>query len=207
MDRAEPVKKSRGRPSSFVREDMVDTIMNLFWEHGYAGLSFNEIAKATGLTRASLYNAFESKEALLLEVLDHYFADAPDAVLNTVRPGDPVGPALQKMLIMASELRGADDKHRGCFAVNCVTELMGGASPLSQAIQEAYEGRRKLLIALMQQAIEQQELPAGTDPAISGNLMLAFMSGLNTFSKNGSSAARLKKMSNAFLQQLGFAIC
>lgn len=206
MDRVEPVKKSRGRPSSFVREDMVDTIMNLFWEHGYAGLSFNEIAKATGLTRASLYNAFESKEALLLEVLNHYFADAPDSVLNTVCPGDPVGPAFQKMLITASELRGADDKHRGCFAVNCVTELMGGSSPLSQAIQEAYESRRKLIIELMQQAIDQQELPADTDPAVTGNLMLAFMAGLNTFSKNGSSAARLKKMCNAFLQQLGFII-
>ena len=125
MDRAEPVKKSRGRPSSFVREDMVDTIMNLFWEHGYAGLSFNEIAKATGLTRASLYNAFESKEALLLEVLDHYFADAPDAVLNTVRPGDPVGPALQKMLIMASELRGADDKQFRARRHRCLFRQRG----------------------------------------------------------------------------------
>lgn len=197
-------EKRRGRPVTFDREEMIEQIMNLFWERGFSGLSFNEIAKETGLTRASLYNAFESKDALLIEVLKHYFVGSPDASLDKIEEGEPVGPAFYKMFNHACKWRASDKKHRGCLAINCLTELMGGSSDLSQTLRDMYENRRTLIVKLIKQAIKQKELPPDTEPDAVGSMILAYLSGFNTFSKNGASEAKLRRMCHTFLKQIGF---
>ena len=199
-----PENKMRGRPTSFDRDEMIEQIMNLFWERGFSGLSFNEIAKETGLTRASLYNAFDSKEALLLEVLKFYFSDSPDAVLDKIKDGDAVGPVFYEMFDNASKWRAADKKHRGCLAINTLTELMGGSTELSALLREIYEGRRMLIIRLVKQAVQQNELPGDTNTEKVGNLILAYMSGFSVFSKSGASEHELKDMCHTFLNQIGF---
>jgi AcrR family transcriptional regulator len=201
---SEKKQKPRGRPTSFDRDEMVEQIMHLFWESGFRALSFNEIAKETGLTRASLYNAFESKEALLLEALKHYFKGSPDAILDTIKEGDPVGPVFYRMFNHACKVWASDDKHRGCLAVNCLNELMAGGSDLSWTLKDMFEQRRVLIIKLMKQAIKRKELPPKTDPDVTGNMVLAFMEGISTFSKNGISETELRKMCHAFLEQVGF---
>lgn len=196
--------KRRGRPASFDRTAVIEQVMRLFWELGYAGLSFNEIAQQTGLTRASLYNAFNSKEALLMEALEHYFSSAPDALLHTLQEGDPIGPAFYAVFDKASDAYGGEDKKFGCFAVNCLNELMSENSKLGVTLSEMYETRRCLIIRLISQAIQQQELPKSTDPETTGNLLFTFIAGLSVFSKNGSSEATLRSMCHTFLRQIGF---
>ena len=54
-------------PSS--RQRIVATARALFVDRGYASVSMQQIADATGLRKASLYHHFKSKEALLAEVM------------------------------------------------------------------------------------------------------------------------------------------
>lgn len=188
----------------FDRERLVGDIMNLFWERGYKDLSFNEIAQETGLTRASLYNAFDSKETLLMEALKHYFTMSPDAQLDALGEGESVGNAFYSVFDYACEVRAADEKNRGCFGVNCITELMNNGSDLGDALQQIYEARRVFIVELMTRAVAQGELHSSTDPETTGNMVLAFMAGFNTFSKNGFEESRLKSMCHLFLQSVGF---
>lgn len=51
------------------RERIVATARALFVERGYASVSMQQIADATGLRKASLYHHFKSKEELLAEVM------------------------------------------------------------------------------------------------------------------------------------------
>lgn len=204
MNTGSKQKKLRGRPSSFNREALVETVMNLFWERGYGKLSFNEIAKDTGLTRASLYNSFETKEALFLEAMRHYFSQSPDAVLDSVQEGDPVAPAFYRLFAEACRARGEDPKRRGCLAVNCVTELIADNTELSDSLGKMYMGRRDVIERLLAQAVAQGELPAGTDPEIQANMMLSFMSGFSVFSKSDVATEKLCRMCRNFLQQFGF---
>ena len=78
-------KKSAGRPRSFDRDQLIEKVMHLFWDRGYKDLSFNEIATATGLTRASLYNSFKSKDALFFEALKTYSSSTPDVLFTQVK--------------------------------------------------------------------------------------------------------------------------
>jgi AcrR family transcriptional regulator len=52
------------------REHIIDAAIILFREHGYHGTSMRDIARAVGIKKASLYHHFESKQELLLTILD-----------------------------------------------------------------------------------------------------------------------------------------
>lgn len=51
------------------RQRIVETARRLFIEHGYLGVSMQQIATEAGLRKASLYHHFPSKEALFSEVM------------------------------------------------------------------------------------------------------------------------------------------
>ncbi len=46
--------------------------MELFWRHGYEGVSIGDLTEAIGIAPPSLYSAFGSKALLYQETLDHY---------------------------------------------------------------------------------------------------------------------------------------
>ena len=63
------------RPQKLSREQILNACALQFKRYGYAGTSMEMLAKACGLTKASFYYYYPSKEALLLDVLEltqHY---------------------------------------------------------------------------------------------------------------------------------------
>jgi AcrR family transcriptional regulator len=52
------------------RADVVAAAARTFAERGYHGTSIDDLIEATGLTRGGLYHYTDSKEALLIAVLD-----------------------------------------------------------------------------------------------------------------------------------------
>ena len=54
------------------RDRLVDSARYLFWDRGYAGTSMAELLNHAGVNSGSFYHFFDSKEALLREVLRGY---------------------------------------------------------------------------------------------------------------------------------------
>jgi AcrR family transcriptional regulator len=48
--------------------------MNLFWDQGYEGTSFDQLIQAMGISPSSFYNSFGSKEQLYKEATDAYLS-------------------------------------------------------------------------------------------------------------------------------------
>ncbi|AYG85139.1 HTH-type transcriptional repressor ComR [Streptomyces hundungensis] len=74
----------------------LDAAMLQFWRAGYADTSLDDLTRATGLNRSSLYSSFGDKNALYLRCLDRYaerygtkydqaLADASEDLLGAVR--------------------------------------------------------------------------------------------------------------------------
>jgi AcrR family transcriptional regulator len=196
----------RGRPISFDKDSVIEVVMNKFWKQGYDGVSVNEIAKETGLTRASIYNSFESKGALFIAALQHYFESAPDAVLQALEPGVSVGSALLSVFKEAAGLRAGDDSRRGCFAINCLNEMLASETEVGEQLLELFNQRRLVLKGLIERAIEQNELSSETNAEISADLIMTYMCGFSTFSKSGASQKKLVSLSRSFLKGLGFTL-
>src|SRR6266404_6518601 len=62
-----------GRRKLFTREDVLDKAIPIFWEHGLAETSVQDLEQATGVRKSGLYTEFKDKEDLFVESLRRYF--------------------------------------------------------------------------------------------------------------------------------------
>jgi AcrR family transcriptional regulator len=76
----------RGRTPRAVREaQMVAAAERLFAEHGYHGVSMDQIASASGITKPMLYDYFGSKEGLFLACMERARGRLFEAIGGAVR--------------------------------------------------------------------------------------------------------------------------
>lgn len=83
-----PVIGSRGART---RQQILDTALLRFTEDGFQGTSMEDIAVAAETSRATLYQYFESKEAIFLELMQSTGA----AIMRVTRRLGPLGPTAE----------------------------------------------------------------------------------------------------------------
>jgi len=121
MSPAEVAEKSRGRPRAFDECEVLDKLIELFWEQGYEAASLSDIVEVAGLNKSSLYNAFGSKDELFHTVLDRYIEGKQAMLTEALAEGgvDTLLAFFEMQRPMMLSTIGA----RGCMAVNASTEL------------------------------------------------------------------------------------
>src|SRR5882762_7374222 len=67
------------------RARMCRTAAQLFRDRGYDATSVSDVARALGMTKAGLYHHFESKEALLFEIMMYGLEKVRDEVIVPAR--------------------------------------------------------------------------------------------------------------------------
>jgi AcrR family transcriptional regulator len=68
--RSGPVPSGRRLTADARRRQLFEVALSLFAEHGYAATTMDDIAEAAGVTKPLVYQHFESKRALYLELMD-----------------------------------------------------------------------------------------------------------------------------------------
>src|SRR6476619_2819858 len=66
------------------RARMCRTAAQIFRDRGYDATSVSDVARALGLTKAGLYHYFDSKEALLFEIISYGLERVRDDVVLPV---------------------------------------------------------------------------------------------------------------------------
>ena len=93
-----------GRPRAFSESDFVASASAVFARRGFAATSVDDLVRATGVGRASLYGAFGSKDGLFQRCLSGALA----ALESGSAPDHPTG-ALDLVLVSLMELAPDDD--------------------------------------------------------------------------------------------------
>jgi AcrR family transcriptional regulator len=65
---------------------VLERALPVFWKHGFADASLQELEKATGVNKSGLYTEFSGKEELFLESLRFYLDRMPQITLLMVEP-------------------------------------------------------------------------------------------------------------------------
>ena len=73
-----------GRRRTFIESEAIGSATVVFAERGFAGASVDDLVRATGVNRASLYGVFGSKDGLFQRCLTEALA----ALSPAVTPGD-----------------------------------------------------------------------------------------------------------------------
>src|ERR1700721_1292937 len=105
------------RPRNFSREGVLERALPVFWKHGFADASLQELEKATGVNKSGLYSEFSGKEDLFLESLRFYLDRLPQLSLLTV---EPLGwDNIEQFLKLGPR---TTEGQKGCFAVSSMRE-------------------------------------------------------------------------------------
>ena len=75
------------RPREFDDDDILRVAFDQFWRKGVRGTSLSDIARDAGVQRGSLYNAFGSKEALILRAYQRYAGEYLGSVAKALSSG------------------------------------------------------------------------------------------------------------------------
>ena len=106
-----------GRRKLFTREDVLDKAIPIFWKHGLAETSVQDLEQATGVRKSGLYTEFKDKEDLFVESLRRYF-DVLMARRHLTK--QPLGwTNVESFLKVCYGSWG----QKGCFSVNSMREF------------------------------------------------------------------------------------
>ncbi|MDB5775988.1 MAG: regulatory protein TetR [Herbaspirillum sp.] len=107
-----------GRKRNFSREGVLDKAIQVFWQHGYADTSLQDLEQATGVNKSGLYSEFEDKEDLFLSSLRHYASGMRQKDWLTA---EPLGwDNIERLLKLGW---ACTPEQKGCFCVNSIREV------------------------------------------------------------------------------------
>ena len=156
-----------GRPKSFSREEVLEKAMPVFWKHGFADTSLQELERATGVNKSGLYAEFRDKEDLFVECLRHYLENQEKRGLLTK---EPLGWNNVENFLKNGPLSKGDQQ--GCFSVNSMREFAILPSEAYGAVTE----NRALLERLLAMNIAAEK--PGMAPSAIAEMVMSFFSGL-----------------------------
>lgn len=181
-----------GRPRGFDRDKAVTQAMHLFWEHGFEGVSLEQLRRSMGgISSASFYAAFGSKEALYRATLDNYLGTHGTVMLalrdESLSPRQRIEQALRRSAAMQT-----DPAHpTGCMvALSSTICSEGGASVQALTTAERAANRRAIR-ACVDAAIADCTLRRETDPAGLAALFEGLLVGLSIQARDGVSTRDL----------------
>ena len=157
-----------GRPKQFSRQGVLEKALPVFWRHGFADTSVQELERATGVNKSGLYAEFDGKEDLFIESLQYYLAEQDRRGLLTA---EPLGwRNIERFLRLGP---GNSEGPKGCFCVNSMRDL-SILPPRAAALVAQHMSRLKRLIA---RNIEAER--TGMDAGSIADMVLTFFTGLS----------------------------
>ena len=150
--------------------------MRLFAEKGYASTSVADILQAANVHSGSLYHYFETKQDLLLAVLEHY-RDGIEAMLIQPAWNGVADPMKRIFALLARyrELLQATDCQYGCPIGSLALEIHE-PDPTVRKLLAANFDRWTLWVEKCLHAL-QDSLPPRTDPRVLATFVLTTMEG------------------------------
>jgi TetR/AcrR family transcriptional repressor of nem operon len=186
----ETTVRGRGRPREFDTDEVLDRVVNLFWDQGYEATSMSDIVAATGLNKSSLYNSFGSKEELFGIAIDRYVEMQESMLKGVLRDGHA---GLDDILTFLDYVRreiGGPTGSRGCLAVNTTTEL-GNRDNSIASMSARYRGEMR---TSARAALDRAAAAGEISRELTGHYaetLIAFLLSMSVMARGGAPSAEV----------------
>jgi AcrR family transcriptional regulator len=160
--------KGMGRPKNFSRKGVLEKALPVFWKHGFADTSLQDLEKATGVNKSGLYAEFADKGDLYLESLRYYLRKQQKEELLTA---NPLGwKNIERFLKLAPcSLEG----QKGCFSVNSMNQFAVLPRAAQEIVSKSYAFLKDLIVRNIE--AEKPEMK----PTVLAEMILTFFTGIS----------------------------
>jgi TetR/AcrR family transcriptional repressor of nem operon len=185
------------RPREFDERQVIESLMTVFWNKGYEATTMQDLVKASGLLKGSLYGAFGDKKALYLAALKHYNRTRIQAGIDMLN-GD--GNVRQKIARLFDNV--IESTRRGLFAGGCLlcNASLEKAVSDKQVKTEIKTTIRRLKVAIMD-ALKAGNVNEDQAASLAAFIVSAYF-GTRVLAKGGAPAAMIGDTRDHCLQLL-----
>lgn len=137
---------------SIKKEDLLNKAEALFYEHGFHAVGLKQIVNEANVAIMTLYNHFDSKEDLIVEVLkrreERYFIYLKTATDQTEKPA---------VRLARSHITWLEEyRSRGCMFLRAKEEF--GADPYNKIVQFVDQHKQHLLHCFYQYGLNKEDV-------------------------------------------------
>jgi TetR/AcrR family transcriptional repressor of nem operon len=175
-----------GRPRAFDERQVLDAVGRSFWETGYAATSLDEIMRASGLGKGSLYAAFGDKYALFRRVFDEYCTTVVHANAAALSGSDDS--ALERLtswLERAANRTTDGAAQQACFLAKTTAELAARDTAVSERARRAFEEITQNILTCVQQGQRAGDIDPDADAGRQSHHLLVVARGIEALAEAG----------------------
>ena len=174
------------------RDHLVDTALELFYQHGFHATGVDRILEKAGVARMTLYNHFKSKDELILATLRRRDETFRNWFMRTV---ERLAKTPQERLLTIFDALDewlSGNKFSGCMFINASAEFAGPDDPIHMAASEHKNLVLKYLRELTKAAgtTEPEDLADALMLLMEGAIVMAYVAGDRKAAARAKTAAR-----------------
>nr|WP_282598145.1 TetR/AcrR family transcriptional regulator [Pseudomonas protegens] len=181
------------RPKEFDPEQIADAAMQVFWRRGYAATSIQDLVEGTGLSRSSLYNAFDSKHGLYTCALKRY-QQMTSANIELLGADAPARELVRRLLMRIVDNELEDTRRLGCLAANASLEMAGQDAAVAQLVAQNFQRIEAALEQVLRRGQEQGEIDPQKNPRALASFVVCTVQGLRVLAKGSLAEQRRQRL-------------
>ena len=146
----------RGRPREFELARSLDAAITVFWSKGYEGASIDELTRAMGVPRATLYQVFDDKEGLFLATVGHYAQTRTAPVVAMLETQGDLNGDLAAFFKAVVDLALSEPDARGCLISCVLADVAGGNLRLRSELDRRFAAMEQQISNRLTAELNQQ---------------------------------------------------
>lgn len=181
------------RPRAFDIDAATDRALLLFWQKGYEGTTLGDLTAAMEINRPSLYAAFGNKEGLFQRALERYVS-GPGAGAMAALEDASAREAVRRLMRFYADAAAHVERPRGCLLVQGALACGDESQSIRGALAEKRHFAEAALVARLERARREGELPADARPADLARYVWTICHGLAVQAAGGATCEQMRRV-------------
>jgi TetR/AcrR family transcriptional regulator, transcriptional repressor for nem operon len=186
------------RSKEFDPERALDKAMHLFWRRGYENTSVDELLRAMGIAKQSLYDTFGDKRALYLKAMARYRDQTNGAMEQMLEQIPSVVDGFAKLLYgLAAETR--EQHERGCLLLSANLQRQTNDAVIADFLRDNQNKVEAIFEKALLRARKQKELAVKQDPRALARFFVVTIQGMRAIARLNSDKNTLEEVARVAL--------
>ncbi|MGN6295069.1 MAG: TetR/AcrR family transcriptional regulator [Chitinophagaceae bacterium] len=159
------------------KQFIIEKTAPIFNKKGYAGTSLNDLTKATGLTKGSIYGNFENKDEVALAVFDYNYNRVVEFIKAKLLATEN---SIERLLVYPDVYRNylkTPFLQPGCPILNTATEADDTHPLLKEKAANALAFWKKAIENQIKRGIARGEIKADANPTETAVILMSLIEG------------------------------
>ncbi len=164
------------------KEKIKQVSLGLIHKNGYKNTSINNVLDSSGVKKGTFYFHYESKEKLVVEVLNEGLLQYDDKIKSKIEH-EAASDQLIDMIEAIAEYHLRDETLNGCIFGNMGREIGQDGSKVSMLVENVFEKWEARFERLLIKAVDNKELELKESAMVLARVILALIQGGLVLSK------------------------